>query len=75
MLAVFQCGDADSANSALLLSGKAGAVYGIEAANELSQWSEVARLTNRFGTLQFNDSTLGSQRFYRAVAKTPETDH
>ncbi len=66
-LAVFTCGGAlDPASVPLLLSGEFGGVFVIEASADLQQWSDVATVTNLFGTVQFNDTTGGAQRFYRA---------
>jgi hypothetical protein len=66
-LEVFTCGGAlDTASVPLLLGGEFGGVFVIEASADLRQWSDVATVTNVFGTVQFNDTTGGAQRFYRA---------
>lgn len=68
-LAVFTCGGAlDTASVPLRLSGEFGGVFGIEASADLQQWSPLARVTNLFGTVQWNDTNALPHRFYRAIA-------
>ena len=66
-LAVFACGGVlDTASVPLQLSGEFGGVFVIEASADLQQWSDVATVTNVFGTAQWNDTAGGAWRFYRA---------
>jgi len=53
----------------LILTGELGGHVQIDQTVDLSTWTPLAILTNFYGTLQFNDSSLTnqSQRFYRAV--------
>ncbi len=67
MLKVFTCaGPPEPGVVPLLLSGEPGGAYVIEASADLQQWSTLVTVTNRFGTVQWNDASVEAQRFYRA---------
>ena len=53
----------------LTLTGDFGARYEIQASTNLSDWINLAPLTNTYGTLQFTDpgATNSNLKFYRAA--------
>ena len=71
-LAVWTCGGAlDMMSVPLQLSGEFSGVFVIEASADLQNWSVLATVTNVFGRVQWNDTTGGAWRFYRAVESGP----
>ena len=71
-LEIFTCGGAlDSSNVPLQLRSEPGLVYHLGVSTNLVIWSALATVTNRFGTVQWNDTNGGPHRFYQAAEPPP----
>ena len=71
-LEIFTCGGAlDPANVPLQLHGEPGQVHYLRVSSDLIQWSALATVTNRFGTVQWNDTNGGAHRFYQSSTPPP----
>jgi hypothetical protein len=65
LLKVFVCETPNADKFSLQITGEPGGVYSVEGSSNLQQWVPMATVTNRFGTVQFDNSSGGAHRFYR----------